>query len=232
MLRSRRPTCEQTIRRHVVAPHPQEILHHYLFLHFSLLITHLSHNLSCSVLSLLLHMDGVAQHSLLLAAREPCPGSCSCTDACCASVAQCGEPWAGVAPRACVSLLAMERLCWVAMDAGPRWRHGLSLLAARCGSSLAAVTTPPEVIPYYRLNHSIWSLSDNKESSRWVLPGLHPVNHLGTQRGSNVCIKLPRRRVQSALQINTNFPRRVHYYKHSSWYKSKWFRVLLKQRKY
>jgi hypothetical protein len=34
-----------------------------------------------------------------------------------------------------------------------RWRRGL------------AVTTPPEIIPYYRLNHSIWSLSDNKESS-------------------------------------------------------------------
>jgi hypothetical protein len=28
------------------------------------------------------------------------------------------------------------------------------------------VTTPPEIIPYYRLNHSIWSLSDNKEVSR------------------------------------------------------------------
>jgi hypothetical protein len=27
------------------------------------------------------------------------------------------------------------------------------------------VTTPPEIILYYRLNHSIWSLSDNKESS-------------------------------------------------------------------
>jgi hypothetical protein len=27
------------------------------------------------------------------------------------------------------------------------------------------VTTPPEIIPYYRLNHSIWSLSDNKEVS-------------------------------------------------------------------
>jgi hypothetical protein len=27
------------------------------------------------------------------------------------------------------------------------------------------VTTPSERIPYYRLNHSIWSLSDNKESS-------------------------------------------------------------------
>jgi hypothetical protein len=53
------------------------------------------------------------------------------------------------------------------------------------------VTTPPEIIPYYRLNHSIWSSSDNKEASRWVLPGLHPVNHLGTQRGSNECIKTP-----------------------------------------
>jgi hypothetical protein len=28
------------------------------------------------------------------------------------------------------------------------------------------VTTPPEIIPYYRLYHSIWSLSDNKEVSR------------------------------------------------------------------
>jgi hypothetical protein len=37
------------------------------------------------------------------------------------------------------------------------------------GSSQAAmvtVTTPPEIIPYYHLNHSIWSLSDNKEVSR------------------------------------------------------------------
>jgi hypothetical protein len=40
------------------------------------------------------------------------------------------------------------------------------------------MTTPPEIIPYYRLNHSIWSLSDNKEVSRWVLPGQRPVNHL------------------------------------------------------
>jgi hypothetical protein len=28
------------------------------------------------------------------------------------------------------------------------------------------VTTPLEIITYYRLNHSFWSLSDNKESSR------------------------------------------------------------------
>jgi hypothetical protein len=27
------------------------------------------------------------------------------------------------------------------------------------------VTTPPEIISYYRLNHSFWSLSDNKEVS-------------------------------------------------------------------
>jgi hypothetical protein len=29
-----------------------------------------------------------------------------------------------------------------------------------------SVTTPPKIISYYRLNHSIWSLSDNKEASR------------------------------------------------------------------
>jgi hypothetical protein len=28
------------------------------------------------------------------------------------------------------------------------------------------VTTPSEIIPYYRLNHSNWSSSDNKEPSR------------------------------------------------------------------
>jgi hypothetical protein len=27
------------------------------------------------------------------------------------------------------------------------------------------VTTPSKIIPYYHLNHSIWSLSNNKESS-------------------------------------------------------------------
>jgi hypothetical protein len=101
--------------------------------------THLSRNLSCSVLSLLLHMDGVAQHSSLLTTREPCPGSCSCTDACCASVAQCGEPWAGVALRACVRATACHG---AAMNARPRRRHGLSLRADRCGSSLAAL--PPQ----------------------------------------------------------------------------------------
>jgi hypothetical protein len=29
-----------------------------------------------------------------------------------------------------------------------------------------SVTTPPEIISYYHLNHSFWSLSDNKEVSR------------------------------------------------------------------
>jgi hypothetical protein len=42
----------------------------------------------------------------------------------------------------------------------------------------ASCDNPPEITPYYRLNHSIWSLSDSKEVSHWVLPGLHPVNHL------------------------------------------------------
>jgi hypothetical protein len=59
------------------------------------------------------------------------------------------------------------------------------------GPEGALVTTPSEIIPYYRLNHSIWSLSDNKESSHWVLLGLHPINHWSTQKGSNVCIKTP-----------------------------------------
>jgi hypothetical protein len=54
-----------------------------------------------------------------------------------------------------------------------------------------------------------------------VLPGLHPVNHLKTQRGSNVCIKLPRRGVQSALQINTNLPVGSIITNHISWHKSK-----------
>jgi hypothetical protein len=66
---------------------------------------------------------------------------------------------------------------------------------------VSAVTTPPEIILYYRLNHSIWSLSDNKETSRWVLPSLHPVNHLEHREDRTNALKLPRRRVQSALQI-------------------------------
>jgi hypothetical protein len=31
---------------------------------------------------------------------------------------------------------------------------------------IPAVTTPYEIIPYYRLTHSNWSLRDNKEPSR------------------------------------------------------------------
>jgi hypothetical protein len=96
------------------------------------------------------------------------------------------------------------------LDVRPRRRqveewpdHASVLLLVHVFTS---VTAPPEIISYYRLNHSIRSLSDNKESSHWVLPGLHPVNQLETQRGSNVCIKLPRRRVQRALQINTQLP--------------------------
>jgi hypothetical protein len=37
--------------------------------------------------------------------------------------------------------------------------------AGRTFAEGLCVTTPPEIIPYYRLNHSIWSLSDNKEVS-------------------------------------------------------------------
>jgi hypothetical protein len=36
----------------------------------------------------------------------------------------------------------------------------------RASGGCDVVTTPSEIIPYYRLNHSIWSLSDDKESSR------------------------------------------------------------------
>jgi hypothetical protein len=60
---------------------------------------------------------------------------------------------------------------------------------AHTDALVPTVTTQSEIIPYYRLNNSIWSLSDNKESSHWVLPGLHSVNHLKTQRGSIVCIE-------------------------------------------
>jgi hypothetical protein len=43
---------------------------------------------------------------------------------------------------------------------------------------MPTVTTPSEIIPFYHLNHSIWSLSDSKESSRWVFASHSPVNHL------------------------------------------------------
>jgi hypothetical protein len=87
------------------------------------------------------------------------------------------------------------------------------------------VTTPSEIIPCYRLNHSIWSLSDNKESSRWVLPGLHPVNHLKTQRGSNVCIKTPTKESPECLTNYIKFPVGSIITNHSSWHEGKWFRV-------
>jgi hypothetical protein len=35
-------------------------------------------------------------------------------------------------------------------------------IKCQLGCSRVSVTTPPEIIPYYVLNHSIWSLSDNK----------------------------------------------------------------------
>jgi hypothetical protein len=40
------------------------------------------------------------------------------------------------------------------------------ITSVRTDALVPTVTTPPEIISYYRLNHSIWSLSDNKESSR------------------------------------------------------------------
>jgi hypothetical protein len=39
----------------------------------------------------------------------------------------------------------------------------VALHTVRLGTT---VTTPSEIISYYRLNHSIWSLSNNKEVSR------------------------------------------------------------------
>jgi hypothetical protein len=42
----------------------------------------------------------------------------------------------------------------------------VELIHLSLNSQVTTVTTPPEIIPYYPLNHSIWSLSDNIESSR------------------------------------------------------------------
>jgi hypothetical protein len=39
-----------------------------------------------------------------------------------------------------------------------------------------------------------------------VLPGLHPVNHLKTQRGTNVCIKTNTKESPGCLTLNTKFP--------------------------
>jgi hypothetical protein len=52
----------------------------------------------------------------------------------------------------------------IAVGAGEAPRRGDGWLPRH--ALLNAVTIPPEIIPYYRLNHSIWSLSDNKEVSR------------------------------------------------------------------
>jgi hypothetical protein len=94
----------------------------------------------------------------------------------------------------------------------------------RLGTSVT-VTTPFEIIPYYRLNHSIWSLSDKKESSRWVLLGLRSVITWKHREDRMYALKLPRRRVQSALQINTNFLVGSIITNHGSWHKRKSFRV-------
>jgi hypothetical protein len=49
----------------------------------------------------------------------------------------------------------------------PSFRGVLALLVLGAGPfSSSFVTTPSEIIPYYCLNHSFWSLSDNKESTR------------------------------------------------------------------
>jgi hypothetical protein len=83
-----------------------------------------------------------------------------------------------------------------AEERGARWSTRRSTTrsvvldtSSGCLGPSNTVTTPSEIIPYYHLNHSIWSLSDNKESFCWVLPSQSPVNHLKTQRWSNVCIK-------------------------------------------
>jgi hypothetical protein len=102
--------CEQTIERHVVAPHPQEILHHYLFLHFSPKKTHLSRNLSCSVLSLLLHMDGVAQHSCCSPPGSHAQGAARAPMLVVRALLSAGSHGQGLLRvRACTPLLAMER---------------------------------------------------------------------------------------------------------------------------
>jgi hypothetical protein len=69
--------------------------------------------------------------------------------------------------------------------------HEVTLLASDRGGllSFAGVTTPSEIILYYRLNHSVWSLSDNKESSCWVLSSHSPVNHLKHTEDRNIYIK-------------------------------------------
>jgi hypothetical protein len=64
-----------------------------------------------------------------------------------------------------------------------------------------SVTTPSEIILYYRLNHSVWSLSNNKESSCWVSrskPGKSLETH---PEDRNICIKTP---TKESLECLTN----------------------------
>jgi hypothetical protein len=71
----------------------------------------------------------------------------------------------------CITFTCYTFLCtprWVEYTAVTTHAHNVCLYILKG----FFVTTPPEIIPYYRLNHSIWSLSDNKEASRWVLPQL------------------------------------------------------------
>jgi hypothetical protein len=59
-----------------------------------------------------------------------------------------------------------------------------------------------------------------------VLPGLHPVNHLEHREDRTNALKLPRRRVQGALQFIHHIITNI-----VPWHESKWFRVYWKQRK-
>jgi hypothetical protein len=99
----------------------------------------------------------------------------------------------------CRSITVAHGRCWWTSHGAREWGR---------------VTTLSDIIPYCHLNHSIWSLSDNKESSRWVLSGLRLVNHFKTQRGSNVCIKTPTKEGPECLhRLIPNSPLGVHYYK-------------------
>jgi hypothetical protein len=63
------------------------------------------------------------------------------------------------------------------------------------------------------------------------LPGLHPVNHLETQRGSNECIKTPTKESRECPTNYSSQPRRVIITNIVLWHEGKWFRVYWKQRK-
>jgi hypothetical protein len=64
-----------------------------------------------------------------------------------------------------------------------------------------------------------------------VLPGLHPVNHLETQRGSNECIKTPTKESPECLTNIHHIPIWVFITNTVLWHESKWFRVYWKQQK-